>query len=136
MSNNSFYFFYLQNDYFQDDLFPPTKVLWEPTMTASQWFGGANLPPKRMDLKPNDMETRKSFDFAHQISSRDAKRRHNKYPFVCLPWSFCSFQFEGSVDDAISHDGSSHRRADRICDQRRRRHRRRLLIRCQRAQRA
>jgi coronin-7 len=75
MSNNSFYFFYLQNDYFQDDLFPPTKVLWEPTMTASQWFGGANLPPKRMDLKPNDMETRKSFDFAHQISSRDAKRR-------------------------------------------------------------
>jgi coronin-7 len=54
----------LQNDYFQDDLFPPTKVLWEPSMTASQWFGGANIPPKRMDLKPNDMETRKSFDFA------------------------------------------------------------------------
>jgi coronin-7 len=58
----------LQNDYFQDDLFPPTKVLWEPAMTASQWFGGANIPPKRMDLKPNDMETRKSFDFGHQIS--------------------------------------------------------------------
>jgi len=57
-------FFVLQNDYFQDDLFPPTKVLWEPSMTASQWFGGANIPPKRMDLKPNDMETRKSFDFA------------------------------------------------------------------------
>lgn len=47
----------VKNDYFQDDLFPPTKVLWQPSMTASQWFAGANIPPKRMDLKPNDMET-------------------------------------------------------------------------------
>ena len=79
--------FVLQNDYFQDDLFPPTKVLWEPSMTASQWFGGANIPPKRMDLKPNDMETRKSFDFAapphHQIRAPKITT-DNKYPFVCL----------------------------------------------------
>lgn len=50
---------WVQNDYFQDDLFPPTKVLWEPTMTSSKWFGGANVPAKRLDLKPSDMETRK-----------------------------------------------------------------------------
>jgi hypothetical protein len=27
-------------------------------------FGGANIPPKWMDLKPNDIETRKSFNFS------------------------------------------------------------------------
>ena len=51
--------FVFQRDCFKDDLFPLTKVLWEPSMTASR-FGGAKIPPKRMDLKPNDIETRKS----------------------------------------------------------------------------
>jgi hypothetical protein len=81
-------FFVLQNDYFQDDLFSPTKVLWEPYMTASQWFGGANIPPKRMDLKPNDMETRKSFDFAapphHQIRAQKITTGNKYYPLICL----------------------------------------------------
>ncbi len=26
--------------FFQDDLFPPTRVLWEATMTAEEWFAG------------------------------------------------------------------------------------------------
>jgi hypothetical protein len=81
-------FFVLQNDYFhQDDLFPPTKVLWEPSMTASQWFGGANIPPKRMDLKPNEMlETPKSFDlpFSHHQIRAQKITTGNKYPLICL----------------------------------------------------
>jgi coronin-7 len=27
--------------FFQDDLFPPTRVFWEPTMTAEEWMAGA-----------------------------------------------------------------------------------------------
>ena len=68
-------FFVLQNDYFQNDLFPPTKVLCEPSITASQWFGGAKIPHQRMDLKPNVMETRKSFDLASPAPTIKSERR-------------------------------------------------------------
>jgi coronin-7 len=27
--------------FFQDDLFPPTRVLWEPTVSSDEWFGGS-----------------------------------------------------------------------------------------------
>ena len=27
--------------FFQDDLFPPTRVTWEPTVDAAEWFGGS-----------------------------------------------------------------------------------------------
>lgn len=27
--------------YFQDDLFPPTKVLWESTMSSKEWLSGS-----------------------------------------------------------------------------------------------
>ena len=27
--------------FFQDDLFPPTRVTWEPTVGAAEWFGGS-----------------------------------------------------------------------------------------------
>ena len=27
--------------YFQDDLFPNTKVLWEPTLSAEEWIQGS-----------------------------------------------------------------------------------------------
>ena len=27
--------------YFQDDLFPPTKVLWEPTISSKDWLSGS-----------------------------------------------------------------------------------------------
>ena len=27
--------------YFQDDLFPDTKVLWEPTLSAEEWMQGS-----------------------------------------------------------------------------------------------
>jgi len=47
----------VKNDYFQDDLFPPTRILWEPSMSAAEWFAGSNTPPKKLDLKPEDMET-------------------------------------------------------------------------------
>ena len=27
-------------------------------MSAAEWFAGSNTPPKKLDLKPEDMETR------------------------------------------------------------------------------
>ena len=30
----------LQMEYFQDDVFPDTKVTWEPALTATEWFSG------------------------------------------------------------------------------------------------
>ena len=27
--------------YFQDDLFPPTKILWEPTIDSKDWLSGS-----------------------------------------------------------------------------------------------
>ena len=46
----------VQPEYFQDDLFPDTPVEGEPTMTSSEWFGGANTQPKRVSLRPADMK--------------------------------------------------------------------------------
>lgn len=37
-------------------------------MTSSKWFGGANIAAKRLDLKPNDMETCKFWDQSDKIS--------------------------------------------------------------------
>ena len=31
----------VKTQFFQDDLFPPTRVLWEPTLTAKEWIGGS-----------------------------------------------------------------------------------------------
>lgn len=56
LSNESF----SQTELFQDDLFPPTQVTWEPVMTAAEWFGGTNRPPRLVSLQPPDMQSRES----------------------------------------------------------------------------
>lgn len=57
------YLFLFQSDLFQDDLFPPTKVIWEPTMTATEWFSGGNKQPRRISLKPPGMDNCKLLYF-------------------------------------------------------------------------
>ena len=49
----------IKNDLFQDDLFPDTKVLWQPTMTSNEWFDGQDKLPSKISLKPTGMESRK-----------------------------------------------------------------------------
>ncbi|GFG39279.1 hypothetical protein Cfor_02204, partial [Coptotermes formosanus] len=46
----------IKSDLFQDDLFPPTKVTWKPTLTSAQWFQGMDKLPPRQSLKPHGME--------------------------------------------------------------------------------
>lgn len=43
-------------EYFQDDLFPDTRVWWEPALTSDQWFTGKNGAQKRLSLRPADMK--------------------------------------------------------------------------------
>lgn len=43
-------------EYFQDDIYPDTKIKWEPALTAKEWFAGKNKELKRMSLKPKDMK--------------------------------------------------------------------------------
>lgn len=47
----------LKSELFQDDLFPPTKVTWKPTMSSTEWLGGFNKMPSRLSLKPQGMES-------------------------------------------------------------------------------
>jgi len=47
----------IKSDLFQDDLFPPTKVTWKPTLTSAQWYQGMDKLPPRQSLKPHGMES-------------------------------------------------------------------------------
>lgn len=51
----------LKSELFQDDLFPPTRVSWQPSMTAEEWFDPAvkDKLPMRISLQPEDMASRK-----------------------------------------------------------------------------
>eukprot|EP00795_Rhopilema_esculentum_P000897 gene898-10652_t len=46
----------VKKNFFQDDVFPPTRVKWQPSMSVDEWMGGANTPQERLDLRPSDME--------------------------------------------------------------------------------
>lgn len=50
----------LKSELFQDDLFPPTRVTWKPSMTAEEWFD-VNVKdklPLKISLQPEGMATR------------------------------------------------------------------------------
>ncbi|XP_042209548.1 coronin-7-like [Homarus americanus] len=47
----------VKTELFQDDIFPPTFVSWEPVMTAAEWLGDTNRPPQTLSLQPSDMLT-------------------------------------------------------------------------------
>ncbi|XP_035791900.1 coronin-7-like isoform X6 [Anopheles albimanus] len=52
----------IKSDLFQDDLFPPTKVLWEATLTAEEWFAGKDVEPARKNLQPAGMDALSSIN--------------------------------------------------------------------------
>lgn len=45
----------VKKEYFQDDIFPPTRVWWEPSLSAGAWLAGADGQHRRADLRPTDM---------------------------------------------------------------------------------
>jgi len=47
----------VKSTYFQDDLFPPTRILWEPTISGEKWLKGENGEQSWISLKPADMKS-------------------------------------------------------------------------------
>lgn len=43
-------------EYFQDDLFPDTRVWWEPSVTSDKWFTGEDKTQRTMSLRPDGMK--------------------------------------------------------------------------------
>lgn len=46
---------YLQKEYFQDDLYSPVRVTWEPTLTAEEFLAGTTRPQKTVTVAPPGM---------------------------------------------------------------------------------
>jgi len=46
----------VKTNFFQDDLFPDTRLTWNPTLTAEEWLGGSTRQPEYVSLKPDDMK--------------------------------------------------------------------------------
>jgi len=45
-----------QMDYFQDDIYPETRVKWEATVTTEEWFAGKNGTQNFISLQPEGMK--------------------------------------------------------------------------------
>ncbi|XP_076446220.1 coronin-7-like [Babylonia areolata] len=46
----------VRTEFFQDDLYPDTRVTWEPALTAEQWLSGQDATPKYVSLRPAGMK--------------------------------------------------------------------------------
>lgn len=61
-------------EYFQDDLFPDTRIWWEPALSSNQWFTGENGTQRKLSLKPAVMkslsEAPKAAPIARKYDSR------------------------------------------------------------------
>jgi len=45
----------VKSTFFQDDIFPPTRVLWVPASSGSAWLEGKDANPAWISLQPADM---------------------------------------------------------------------------------
>ncbi|XP_075686557.1 coronin-7-like isoform X1 [Rhinoderma darwinii] len=45
----------VKKDFFQDDVFPPSRVTWEPALTAEEWLSGKDKQQRSINLCPKGM---------------------------------------------------------------------------------
>ena len=45
----------VKTSHFQDDLFPPTRVLWRPAVEGRLWLEGRDRSARWVSLKPDDL---------------------------------------------------------------------------------
>ena len=45
----------VKTTHFQDDLFPPTRVLWQPALAGADWLAGLDRNARWVSLQPADM---------------------------------------------------------------------------------
>ena len=46
----------MQTEYFQDDVYPETRVTWEAALTSQEWLSGEDGVQSSLSLRPHDME--------------------------------------------------------------------------------
>ncbi|XP_034192443.1 coronin isoform X4 [Osmia lignaria lignaria] len=78
----------IKSELFQDDLFPPTKVTWKPTMTATEWFNGANKQAYRISLKPPGMDNLTENQGQGVVTAPVAAKQQPAAPFSVSVQSF------------------------------------------------
>ena len=45
----------MKTSHFQDDLFPPSRVLWEPALGGADWLAGQDRSARWVSLQPADL---------------------------------------------------------------------------------
>lgn len=79
------YVYFFQTEYFQDDLFPDTRVTWEPALTADQWLAGQNTKPRTISLRPVGMKLREWLKAVTLQYETLTYLRGNKFQQAFLP---------------------------------------------------
>jgi len=59
-------------EFFQDDLYPPTKKINEPTTTSDEWFRGVTKEPSSISMQPSGMT---------KLSDAPVEKKEKKYDF-------------------------------------------------------
>ncbi|CAG9819814.1 unnamed protein product [Phaedon cochleariae] len=72
----------IKTELFQDDLFPPTRVTWKPTMTSSEWFGGKEALPQRISLQPEGMDALSEAQGQPNSTSERTINKSASTPFI------------------------------------------------------
>lgn len=67
----------IKSELFQDDLFPPTLVTWEPWLTGAEWLAGKEVSPKLLSLQPPGMDSLSSQNAASPVG-RESKPLKDK----------------------------------------------------------
>lgn len=65
----------IKNELFQDDLFPPTRVTWLPTLSADDWFASNDKKAAKISLQPAGMEALSSIQ-----QTTPAPKKHEIQP--------------------------------------------------------
>ncbi|KAL4706435.1 hypothetical protein ACJJTC_010918 [Scirpophaga incertulas] len=67
------------SELFQDDLFPPTLVTWEPWVSGCDWLNGRTASPKTISLQPPGMEPLSAHSTPSPVS-REAREKSQQKP--------------------------------------------------------
>ncbi|XP_059078879.1 coronin-7-like isoform X1 [Tigriopus californicus] len=84
--------------FFQDDLFPDTRVTWEPTISAEEWLQGSQKSCSRVSLKPDDMRNLSEGSGVTTTVTRTSapQQNNNAIPNISMSGNLNSFSREMS----------------------------------------
>uniref|UniRef100_A0A1B0D9H7 Coronin n=1 Tax=Phlebotomus papatasi TaxID=29031 RepID=A0A1B0D9H7_PHLPP len=72
----------LKSELFQDDLFPPTRVTWAPSLSAREWFANKDKAPSKVSLQPEGMACLSSSKLP---SKSDSGKAVDQAPVEAIP---------------------------------------------------